>query len=113
MKRTIIESPYAAANGHTVAEHEAYARRCVADSLARGEAPLASHMLYTQPGIYDDGDSVERKRGMEAGYAWTMMADLVAVYGDFGVTRGMVAGIDRAIKHGILIVSRHIRRGGG
>jgi len=27
------------------------ARRCVRNSLMRGEAPIASHLLYTQPGI--------------------------------------------------------------
>ena len=70
MKRVVIESPYAAANGHTVAEHEEYARRCMADSLARGEAPLASHLLYTQPGILDDTNPEQRRLGMEAGLAW-------------------------------------------
>lgn len=63
MKRVIIESPYAAANGHTVAKHEEYARRCVADSLARGEAPFAGHLLYTQPGVLDDTNSKQRKLG--------------------------------------------------
>ena len=106
MKRVIIESPYAAANGHTVAEHEAYARRCMADSLARGEAPFASHLLYTQPGVLDDTDANERKRGMEAGFAWTAKADLVAIYTDLGISRGMVAGEARAYKLGIPVVRR-------
>ena len=108
MKRVIIESPYAAANGHTVAEHEEYARRCMADSLARGEAPLASHMLYTQPGIFDDADPAERIRGMEAGYEWTRMAELVAVYGDFGISRGMKEGEARALAMGIPVVRRNV-----
>ncbi|KKL81703.1 hypothetical protein LCGC14_1992080, partial [marine sediment metagenome] len=90
VKRVIIESPYAAANGHTVAEHEAYARRCMADSLARGEAPLASHLLYT--GILADGDPDERKRGMEAGFAWTAVAELVVLYADLGISHGMKVG---------------------
>ena len=110
MKRVIIESPYAAANGHTVAEHEAYARRCMADSLARGEAPLASHLLYT--GILADGDPDERKRGMEAGFAWTAVAELVVLYADLGISHGMKVGEVTAMAHGIPIVTRHIGRGG-
>ena len=113
MKRVIIESPYAAANGHTIAEHEDYARRCMADSLARGEAPLASHLLYTQPGILDDTDPEQRKLGMEAGWAWTEMADLIAVYTDFGESYGMVDGMAGALELDIPIVTRHIGRGGG
>lgn len=113
MRRVILESPYAAANGHTVAEHEAYARRCMADSLARGEAPLASHLLYTQPGILDDADLDERKRGMEAGFAWTEQADIVAVYTDMGVSQGMAAGEARANKLGIPVVRRAFNRGAG
>ncbi len=109
MKRVIIESPYAAANGHTVAEHEAYARRCVADSLARGEAPLASHLLHTQPGILDDTDPVERKCGMEAGFAWTEMADLVALYVDLGESFGMLEGQRRAFQFGITVERRSLK----
>ena len=107
MKRTIIESPYAAANGHTVAEHEAYARSCMADSLARGEAPLASHLLYTQPGILDDTDPVERRHGMKVGLEWTAVADQVALYTDFGISRGMTEGEERALALGIPVVKRH------
>ena len=114
MKRVIIESPYAAANGKTVAEHEAYARRCMADSLARGEAPLASHLLYTQPGILDDTDNKERRRGIEAGFAWTEMADLVAVYTDLGESYGMVEGMAWALELDIPIVRRSLNaRGAG
>jgi hypothetical protein len=61
MKLVILESPYAG----DVAANTAYARACVRDSLSRGEAPLASHLLYTQPGIlrYDVPD--ERQRGID------------------------------------------------
>ena len=112
MKRVIIESPYAAANGHTVAEHKEYARRCMADSLARGEAPFASHLLYTQPGILDDTDPEERIRGMEAGFTWGAFANLIAIYADFGISGGMREGERWARDAGIPIVTRHIRRGG-
>ena len=108
----IIESPYAAANGHSVAEHEAYARRCLADSLARGEAPFASHLLYTQPGVLDDTDADERKRGMEAGFSWLRKAELVAVYADLGISRGMRCGMIAAAETGVKVVTRWLERGG-
>ena len=42
----------------------AYARACVADCLRRGEAPIASHLLYTQPGVLDDDVPEERAQGI-------------------------------------------------
>lgn len=92
MRRVILESPY---SGDTEA-NIAYARACVADSLRRGEAPIASHLLYTQPGILDDTDPAERKRGIEAGLAWRFVADASVVYIDRGVSEGMRHGITAA-----------------
>jgi hypothetical protein len=89
MKLVIIESPYAG----DIAKNEAYARRAIADSLARGEAPFASHLLYTQPGVLDDLDPEQRLRGIEAGFAWGEKADLTAVYVDRGTSGGMEMGI--------------------
>ena len=88
----ILESPYA---GNTPA-HVLYARRCVADSLSRKEAPLASHLLYTQPGILDDTDPNQRTQGIKAGHAWMHFASRLVVYTDYGVSKGMLEGINRA-----------------
>jgi len=88
----IIESPYA---GDTE-RNATYARACMADSLSRGEAPLASHLLYTQPGVLDDTIPAERLQGMEAGFAWGLRAELTVVYTDLGWTHGMEAGVQRA-----------------
>jgi hypothetical protein len=96
MPLVIIESPYA---GNILA-NERYARAAMADSLHRGEAPYASHLLYTQPGVLDDEIPGERKLGMEAGFAWGEMADITAVYDDLGMSAGMVAGVERALAAG-------------
>ena len=69
MKRVILESPYAG----DVERNVAYARACLRDSLLRGEAPIASHLLYTQPGVLDDQIPEERQMGIDAGLAWGMM----------------------------------------
>lgn len=85
----IIESPYAG----DVARNVAYARRAVRHSILRGEAPYASHLLYTQDGILNDLVPEERAIGMFAGQAFTRFASLVAVYSDLGISGGMEAGI--------------------
>jgi len=96
MRRVILESPYAG----DVEANEAYARAALRDSLARGEAPLASHLLYTQPGVLDDTNPAERSKGIDAGLAWGIVAVATVVYTDRGVSRGMEYGIARARREG-------------
>lgn len=101
---TVIESPYAG----NVEGNTTYARRAMADSLSRGEAPFASHLLYTQPGILDDQDPRERTQGIRAGLQWADRAELTAVYIDQGITEGMRLGIQDAQKAGRPIVFRQL-----
>lgn len=104
IKLVIIESPYAG----DVDRNVAYARACVRDSLSRGEAPIASHLLYTQPGILRDGIPEERKWGIEAGLAWGRVAEATVVYVDHGVSEGMQKGIDRADGEGREVIRRRL-----
>lgn len=104
MKKVVIESPFAG----DVETHIKYARRAMADSLKRGEAPYASHLLFTQEGILDDNIPEERKLGMEAGLLWCKGADLSAVYTDYGMSKGMEYGIERAKKEGRPVEIREI-----
>lgn len=92
MKRVILESPYAG----DIEANITYARACVRDSLSREEAPIASHLLYTQPGILRDGVQEERQWGINAGLAWGAVADATVVYTDRGISEGMRYGIARA-----------------
>lgn len=85
MKRVVLESPYAG----DVEANVAYARICLRDCLRRGESPIASHLLFTQPGVLDDDRPEERELGMQAGYAWMSSADAVVVYTDRGISPGM------------------------
>lgn len=102
MRRVILESPYAG----DIDGNLAYARACVRDSLARGEAPIASHLLYTQPGILDDAVPAERQWGIDAGLAWGAVAEASVVYVDRGVTAGMQHGVDAARQAGISVEFR-------
>lgn len=102
----IIESPYAG----DIEANVAYAKECVRDSLQRGEAPIASHLLFTQPGILDDNVPAERVLGIEAGMAWMPVCDLVAVYTDRGSSSGVAAAQERAFALNKPIEYRSLRQ---
>lgn len=88
----LIESRFAG----DIAKHKAYCRAAMRDCLSRGEAPFASHMLYTQPGVLNDADAKERQLGIEAGLLWGTFAQKTVVYVDCGISHGMEYGIARA-----------------
>jgi hypothetical protein len=99
MRRVIIESPYAG-TPEEIKRNIRYARACMVDCLRRGDAPFASHLLFTQPGILRDDVPSERRRGIEAGLAWGAAADATLAYLDLGVSSGMEHGIRRALSEG-------------
>lgn len=100
MLKVIMESPYAGGPGLRGLIrrwlNRRYARRCVRHSLLNDEAPIASHLLYTQRGILRDHVPSERKLGIEAGLAWRGAAAATIVYIDRGISEGMRYGIDDA-----------------
>lgn len=102
MENVMIESPYAG----DVEINEDYARRCLLDSLRRGEAPMAGHLLYTQ--VLNDGNESERALGIAAHIAWLRHSNRIAVYEDLGVTSGMWKGIDVANAINIPIERRRL-----
>lgn len=103
MRRVIIESPFA---GNTEL-HLRYVRACMRDCLMRGEAPYASHALYTQDGVLNDNDPEERDLGIQAGFEWRDGAATV-VYTDCGISSGMMFGIEHASKLGQTIEFRKV-----
>ena len=104
MRRVVLESPFAGEIDRNVA----YARRCVRDCLKRGEAPIASHLLFTQPGILRDEIPEERELGIEAGLAWVPVAEKIVVYTDHGISDGMENAMSRARLYKIPIELREI-----
>ena len=104
MRRVILESPYA----DNVEGNVAYARAAVRDSLLHGESPIASHLLYTQPGILRDDVPDERQLGIEAGLAWRFVAEASVVYQNLGITPGMRRGIEAAEAAGIPVEYRNL-----
>lgn len=108
MVRVILESPFAGNDNYTEEEHIEYARKCVKDSLSRGESPIASHLLYTQKGILNDNIEEERLMGINAGLAWKNYADKHVFYIDLGMSKGMKYGKDYATKNNIPMEFRNI-----
>lgn len=104
MKRVIIESPYKG----DIERNVTYARACAYDCIKRDEAPFASHLFYTQPGILDDDMPEERMKGIRAGQVWGEVADLIAVYVDYGITEGMKLSIEYYKRLGIPIEERRL-----
>lgn len=104
MIRVILESPYAG----DIERNVAYARMAVRDSLAKGEAPIASHLLYTQEGILKDEVPEERQWGIDAGLAWKEVAEKHVFYIDYGYSRGMEYAKQYATKNNIPIEERRI-----
>lgn len=104
-KRVILASPYAGDRERNVT----YARECLRDSLLRGEAPLASHLLYTQRNVLDDSLPAERELGIVSGLAWIRAAAALVVYVDLGVSDGMRREIAAAVEAGIGLYYRRIR----
>jgi hypothetical protein len=114
MKLVILESPYAGKSKNRVVAffqrwaNRRYARKCVRDSLSRGEAPIASHLLYTQPGILCDEIPAERAWGINAGLAWRVVSEGTVVYADRGVSRGMEYGMEAARMSGKPVETRKL-----
>lgn len=102
MKRVIIESPYAG----NIYRNLQYAKECMLNSLGRGEAPLASHLLYTQ--ILDDDIPYERDMGIRAGLEWATVADKHVFYTDYGYSTGMLLALQYAKDNNLEIEERKI-----
>jgi hypothetical protein len=100
----IIESPYAATPTRTIESNLFYARKAMRHCLGQQEAPFASHLLYTQ--VLNDTTPEERQQGITAGFVWGELADLVAVYCDYGISKGMLQGIRAALERGTPVVYR-------
>lgn len=106
MKRVVIESPLKAPTAYGHRRNIRYAQLCLLDCLRRGEAPYASHLLYTQ--VLDDRDPKLRERGIRAGFIWGEFAEVCAVYEDLGVSAGMERGTARAESFGVVVERRKL-----
>lgn len=98
MTRVIIESPFNGTPDEIKLNIE-YAQLCLKKSLEAGEAPFASHLLYTQ--VLDDSIHTERRRGIDASKPWYEVVDKVAFCVDRGISNGMIEGAVQAVRSGL------------
>ena len=99
-----MESPW---SGDTL-RNQAYARLALKHSIALGEAPFASHLLYTQLGVLNDKNAQERALGIVLGLVWGLAAEATVVYIDNGISEGMQLGIQAAHEAGRPVIYRSL-----
>jgi len=101
--RVIIESPFKGDITHNMM----YLSLCLRDSiLNHNESPYASHGLLTM--ALDDDNDLERDVGIKCGYEWQAVADKVIVSADLGVSGGMKACIDTALRNDMKVEHRKL-----
>jgi hypothetical protein len=108
-KRVLIESPFHNSDPKEIEENVQYVRAIMRECLLNGEAPFASHALYTLPGVLNDGIPSERTTGIQAGLEWGEAADKTVVYTDRGVSDGMRVGIARADQQDRMVEFRKLK----
>lgn len=102
MQLILVESPFAFKHEDEVQRrigllrNVTYARCALNDCFTRGEAPYASHLLFTQPFVLDDDVEHERQLGIDAGLHWGLKAEATALYTDLGMSNGMLYGVKNA-----------------
>lgn len=102
-----IESPWAGLDAGERAI--AYLRNCIRDSLSRSEIPWASHAMLAHTRALYEEDEEQRNEGIDVCKRFIKdRADLVVVYCDHGVSRGMKEAIRWARMHGKKVEFRMI-----
>ncbi len=102
--RVIIESPYTSKDARGLIIRRNYLIACLHDSVERGESPFAGHLFYTQ--FLNDRVPNARACGMRLARQWMYASDFVAVYLNFGWSKGMFEGVRLARAFGKPIVER-------
>jgi hypothetical protein len=108
MTLVAIESPYAGSL-EEIERNLRYLRAAMADCFSLGEAPYASHGLYTQPGVLRDEVPGEREQGIAAGFSWAALAAKRVFYTDLGWSPGMDRGLKEALRLGQTIETRKVK----
>lgn len=107
-RAVVLESPYASDTPVGLTRNILYAKRAMRDSLNRGEAPFASHLLYTIESILDEELPADRAKGLDCCHAWIRKSNGLVVYQDLGISPGMEQAIALARRLGLTIEYRNI-----
>jgi hypothetical protein len=102
----VIESPWAGLGAGEKAKK--YLRNCIRDSLARNEIPWASHAMLAWTEALYETDTEQRLEGINVNKKMIIRAELIAVYTDHGISKGMQTAITFARMHGKRVESRRL-----
>lgn len=113
LKPVVYESPFASTDFDTFARNIAYARLLIREgATGYNEAGIASHVIWTQPGILRDTVESERNLGIACGIVFANMAKqgiIGHIYGiDLGWSKGMLRSKEYVLANGGEIVERRL-----
>lgn len=94
-RTALLVTPFMAEDPSKAARMVRYALRATRDSLNKGEAPLASHLFFSE--VLNIRNPIERDIGLQSQLNWMKACDVVVVYLDFGITPAMQVAINNAI----------------
>lgn len=94
-KLVVIECPYGTEDPSMRDRYALYAKKCLQDSLKRSEAPFAGQLFYSS--ILNYHVQPEKDVGLVSHMSWIAVADLIAVYVDFGLSPSMQMAINVAL----------------
>lgn len=90
----LLVTPFMAEDPSNASKMNRYAVRATKDSLNKNEAPLASHLFFSE--VLNVKNPIERDIGLQSQLMWMRGAKVVVVYMDFGVTPAMQTVINAA-----------------
>jgi hypothetical protein len=117
LRPVVYESPFASTDLDTFARNIAYARLLIREgATGYNEAGIASHVIWTQPGILRDTVESERNLGIACGIVFANMAKqgiIGHIYGiDLGWSKGMLKSKEYVLANGGEIVERRLAGAG-
>lgn len=108
LELVVLETRYVSEDIATMIKYRKFTLACIRDCLKRGEAPYASHMLFTETNALGEFSPDERAIGMHSGFLWGSNAVKTVVYTDLGLGLGMQQGIKSAQEVGRSVEYREL-----
>jgi hypothetical protein len=105
-KCALILTPFLSEFPTMVNRMARYAKYATVNSIKRHEAPISTNLFY-----YDSLQihvSIEKDIGLQSMLSWVTNCDLLAIYGDYGITQAMNLCIKTAKIKGVHIEYRNI-----
>jgi len=103
---SLILTPFMAEYPNLAHKMARYAMMATRDSVKRHEAPIATNLFYYS--VLNIHVSIEKDIGLQSLLSWIPNADVLAIYGDYGITQAMDLCIKTAKMKGTHLEYRNI-----